>query len=153
MELEITEELFGPGAADINSMLIKMQNLGIKFSIDDFGKAYSSLSRLKQLPLNTLKIDQSFIQDLELDPDDEVIVRTIITMAHNLNLRVVAEGIETEDVIAPEAVFPLDLVFNRVKKNLLLASNFLISMIHGLTVHQVLKRLTLTFSIHVIIVP
>ncbi|MGI1679028.1 MAG: EAL domain-containing protein [Cellvibrionaceae bacterium] len=96
LELEITEELFGPGAADINNVLIEMQKLGVKFSIDDFGQAYSSLSRLKQLPLNTLKIDQSFIRDLEFDSDDEVIVRTIITMAHNLNLRVVAEGIETE---------------------------------------------------------
>jgi len=96
LELEITESLFGPNSADPCAILENLRDLDIELSIDDFGTAYSSLSRLKQLPLHTLKIDQSFIRDLGKDPDDETLVRTIITMAHNLNLKVVAEGVETE---------------------------------------------------------
>ncbi len=95
LELEITESLFGPGSINVKDTLKKISELGVEISVDDFGTAYSSLSRLKQLPLHTLKIDQSFIRDLGNDPDDEIIVRTIITMAHSLNLNVVAEGVET----------------------------------------------------------
>lgn len=96
LELEITESLFGPGNANACKVLELVRELGIEVSIDDFGTAYSSLSRLKQLPLHTLKIDQSFVRDLGQDPDDETLVRTIIAMAHNLNLKVVAEGVETK---------------------------------------------------------
>jgi len=97
LELEITENLVGPDAADVSRQLKGIRALGVEISIDDFGIAYSSLSRLKQLPLNTLKIDRSFIQDLGTKGDDEVIVRTIISMAHSLNLKVVAEGVETQE--------------------------------------------------------
>jgi len=97
LELEITENLVGPDAADVSRQLKGIRALGVEISIDDFGIAYSSLSRLKQLPLNTLKIDRSFIQDLGKKGDDEVIVRTIISMAHSLNLKVVAEGVETQE--------------------------------------------------------
>ena len=96
LELEITENLFGPDHSATRRVLERLRGLGIEFCIDDFGTAYSSLSRLKQLPLHTLKIDRAFVRDLGNDPDDEAIVRTIITMAHSLNLGVVAEGIETE---------------------------------------------------------
>lgn len=96
LELEITESLFGPGHNDVCTILEHLRELGIELSIDDFGTAYSSLSRLKQLPLHTLKIDQSFVRDLGKNPDDDALVRTIIMMAHNLNLKVVAEGVETE---------------------------------------------------------
>ena len=96
LELEITESLFGPDSKDSRGVFEQLRELGVEISVDDFGTAYSSLSRLKQLPLNTLKIDQSFVRDLGKDPEDETIVRTIITMAHNLNLKVVAEGVETE---------------------------------------------------------
>ncbi len=96
LELEITETLFGPGSNDVCIILDCLCSQGIELSIDDFGTAYSSLSRLKQLPLHSLKIDQSFVRDLGKDADDEAIVRSIITMAHNLNLKVVAEGVETE---------------------------------------------------------
>jgi diguanylate cyclase (GGDEF)-like protein len=95
LELEVTESLFGPDSFDITNTFKKISELGVEISVDDFGTAYSSLSRLKQLPLHTLKIDQSFVRDLGKDPDDETIVRTIITMAHSLNLKVVAEGVET----------------------------------------------------------
>lgn len=96
LELEITENLVGPDVVDISSKIHAIRDLGVEISIDDFGTAYSSLSRLKQLPLNTLKIDRSFIQDIENDPDDKTLVRTIIAMAHNLNMKVVAEGVETQ---------------------------------------------------------
>jgi diguanylate cyclase (GGDEF)-like protein len=96
LELEIIENLIGPDVEDIYSKVHAIRGLGVEISIDDFGTAYSSLSRLKQLPLNTLKIDKSFIMDLDNDPDDKTLVKTIITMAHNLNLKVVAEGVETE---------------------------------------------------------
>lgn len=96
LELEIIENLIGPDVEDIYSKVHAIRDLGVEISIDDFGTAYSSLSRLKQLPLNTLKIDKSFIMDLDDDPDDKTLVKTIITMAHNLNLKVVAEGVETE---------------------------------------------------------
>lgn len=96
LELEITETVVASEGDSIYEQLHSIRKLGIEISIDDFGIAYSSLSRLKQLPLNTLKIDRSFIHDIGSDPDDEVIVRTIIDMAHNLNLKVVAEGVENE---------------------------------------------------------
>ncbi len=96
LELEITESLFGPGGNDPCVILEHLCKQDIQISIDDFGTAYSSLSRLKQLPLHTLKIDQSFVRDLGKELADEAIVRSIITMAHNLNLKVVAEGVETQ---------------------------------------------------------
>lgn len=95
LELEVTETLVASEIASVYEDLNSIRQLGVEISIDDFGVAYSSLSRLKQLPLNTLKIDRSFIQDIGNDQDDEVIVRTIIDMAHNLNLKVIAEGVET----------------------------------------------------------
>ena len=96
LELEVTESLFGPDSINSLSILKQLGELGIEISVDDFGTAYSSLSRLKHLPLHTLKIDRSFVRDLGKDADGETIVRTIITLAHNLNLKVVAEGVETQ---------------------------------------------------------
>lgn len=96
LELEITESLIGPGVQNVMEQLRDIRKLGVEISIDDFGTGYSSLSRLKQLPLNTLKIDRSFVNDLSEDEDSKNLVKTIITLAHNLNLKVVAEGVETE---------------------------------------------------------
>lgn len=96
LELEITEAMLSAEVEQLHDDLELLRPLGVEVSIDDFGTGYSSLSRLKSLPINTLKIDRSFIHDIGQDSSDEVIIRTIIDMAHNLNLRVVAEGIETE---------------------------------------------------------
>lgn len=95
LEVEVTEAVVASEEAHLHEYLNQIRALGVRLAIDDFGIAYSSLSRLKQLPINTLKIDRSFIHDIGNDNDDEVIVRTIIDMAHNLNLKVVAEGVET----------------------------------------------------------
>lgn len=100
LELEITETFMATENESLLKQLHQIRSLGVQISIDDFGIAYSSLSRLKRLPLNTLKIDRSFIRDIGSDRDDEVIVKTIIDMAHNLNLKVVAEGVETEEQLA-----------------------------------------------------
>ncbi|MEW9052921.1 MAG: EAL domain-containing protein [Neobacillus sp.] len=96
LELEITENM----TVDIDrtiGILDKLKKLGVRISIDNFGTGFSSLSYLKQFPLDSLKIDQSFVQKLYQDPNDETIVKTIISMAHNLNLSVVAKGIETRE--------------------------------------------------------
>lgn len=96
LELEITESM----TADIERAITTLQalkKLGVRISIDDFGTGFSSLNYLKRFPVDTLKIDQSFVSELHTNPYDETIVKTIISMAHNLNLNVVAEGIETKE--------------------------------------------------------
>ncbi len=94
--LELTESVALP---DINDAIVKMtalKEVGVRFSLDDFGTGFSSLSYLTRLPFDQLKIDRSFVQNIGMKPTDEVIIETIITMADNLEIGVVAEGVETE---------------------------------------------------------
>jgi diguanylate cyclase (GGDEF)-like protein/PAS domain S-box-containing protein len=97
LKLELTESMLLEDIDDIISTMNALKVIGIRFSLDDFGTGYSSLQYLKKLPLDQLKVDQSFVRDIVTDNSDKAIVRTIITMAHNLNLDVIAEGVETED--------------------------------------------------------
>ena len=96
---EITESLFLSDNDYIFDTLTRLRAIGIELSIDDFGTGYSSLSRLKKLPVNELKIDQSFIRDMMSNFDDQIIVKSIVDLAHNLGLSVVAEGVETKEVL------------------------------------------------------
>lgn len=94
--LEITESLLAEDVDEASKLLHQLSALGFEISVDDFGTGYSSLSFLKRYPINTLKIDRSFVNDITTDPDDAVICAAIIALAHSLNMKVVAEGIETK---------------------------------------------------------
>jgi diguanylate cyclase (GGDEF)-like protein/PAS domain S-box-containing protein len=97
LKLELTESVVMEDAENTIKTLHEFKNMGISFSIDDFGTGYSSLSYLKRFPIDTLKIDKSFVEDIATDSDDDAIASTIIAMAHNLRLSVVAEGVETKE--------------------------------------------------------
>ncbi len=96
LELEVTESLVMQNEKTAAIILKALQMLGIKISIDDFGTGYSSLSYLKELPFDVIKIDRCFIRNIIQDSKTEAITIAIIQMAHSLNLKVVAEGVETE---------------------------------------------------------
>lgn len=96
LELEITEGTIMGNEEEADRSLRALKALGVKISIDDFGSGYSSLSRLRRFSLDALKIDRSFVADLADNPDDRAITAAIIAMASSLNLRVIAEGVETE---------------------------------------------------------
>lgn len=100
LKLEITESIV---LDDIDKVVMKMYNLkalGVCFSMDDFGTGYSSLSYLKQLPIDQIKIDQSFVRNMTTDKHDEMLVKTIIEMARNFKINVIAEGVETQDQLS-----------------------------------------------------
>lgn len=99
LKLEITEILLLQDIEDTVEKMQQLRSLGVRFAIDDFGKGYSSLAYLKQLPLDQIKIDRSFVLDAAVDKNDAAIVETIITMAKHFNLDVIAEGVETQEVV------------------------------------------------------
>ncbi|WP_081439402.1 EAL domain-containing protein [Methylotenera versatilis] len=100
LKIELTESMLLDNVEHIIITMVALQAIGIRFELDDFGTGYSSLQYLKKLPLQQLKIDQSFIQDITEDSSDQAIVRTIIAMARGLNIDVIAEGVETDNQLA-----------------------------------------------------
>jgi diguanylate cyclase (GGDEF)-like protein/PAS domain S-box-containing protein len=97
LELEVTENIMLRNEEAAVETLNKLSRLGVQISIDDFGTGYSTFSYIKKIPINTLKIDRSFISDISSNLNDEAIAKAVIAMAKNLNMNVIAEGVETED--------------------------------------------------------
>ena len=100
LELELTETSIMENAESAVKLLTEIRKLGVKIAIDDFGTGYSSLSYLKRLPIDTVKLDRSFVTGATTDPDDAALVMAIITLAHNLRLTVIAEGVETTEQLS-----------------------------------------------------
>jgi diguanylate cyclase (GGDEF)-like protein len=97
LELEITESMLMTDPVRADATLTRLSQIGLTLSVDDFGTGYSSLANLKRLPVDVIKIDKSFVIEMAVDASDAAIVRSTIDLAHNLGLRVVAEGVESED--------------------------------------------------------
>ena len=99
LELELTESVLMQHVKSSASVLSALKSIGVRLTVDDFGTGYSSLSYLKRFPIDSLKIDQSFVQDITTDTDDATIVSAVITMAKTLKHSVIAEGVETDEQV------------------------------------------------------
>ncbi len=99
LEVEITEGVLFEDSERAIAILRRIKGLGVHIAMDDFGTGYSSLSYLRQFPIDRLKIDQSFIRNALNNPDDAAIARTIVRLGHSLNLKVIAEGVETKEQV------------------------------------------------------
>jgi len=99
LELEITESAIMANPAEATEILTVMKEMGLRIAVDDFGTGYSSLMHLQRLPLDQIKIDKSFVMKLATEAQDAVIVRSMIYLAHNLGLKVVAEGVENRETM------------------------------------------------------
>jgi EAL domain-containing protein (putative c-di-GMP-specific phosphodiesterase class I) len=97
LTLEITEGLLLKGTAEVLARMEELATMGLRFSIDDFGTGYSSLAYLKRLPLHELKIDQSFVRDVPRDGNDVAVIEAIVSIAHHMGFKVVAEGVESAE--------------------------------------------------------
>ena len=96
LEIELTESVIMENTDEVLGVMRELRAKGMRFAIDDFGTGFSSLSYLKRMPIDTLKIDKSFVNNITENADDASIVIAVIRLAHNMNLKVVAEGVETE---------------------------------------------------------
>ena len=97
LEFELTETAVMANEKEIRQCMLELSSLGIHFSLDDFGTGYSSFAHLQGLPITALKIDKSFVRNAASKPDDAVIVRAMINLAHNLGMEVIAEGVEEKE--------------------------------------------------------
>lgn len=100
LEIEVTERAVMHNVDEAVALMKKLKGMGLKLTVDDFGTGYSSLSYLKRFPIDKLKIDQSFVRDINSDPNDAAITLAIISMSHSLGLKVIAEGVETAEQLA-----------------------------------------------------
>jgi diguanylate cyclase (GGDEF)-like protein len=100
LQLELTESILMKDSKSANTVLHALAELGVKLAVDDFGTGYSSLSYLKQFPIDTLKIDQSFVRQMTSNPEDAIIVSTVISMGNSLKKHIIAEGVETQEQYA-----------------------------------------------------
>ena len=124
IELEITESGIMQNIKDAVQKIKELKKLGFTFAIDDFGTGHSSLSYLKELPVDILKIDQSFILDMNYNKDDSLIVETIIVIGQKFNLKIIAEGVENEEVLSKLAHFKCDIYQGNYKYKSMPLENF-----------------------------
>jgi EAL domain-containing protein (putative c-di-GMP-specific phosphodiesterase class I) len=122
--IEITEGVLLKAEDSVAERLLSFRDAGVQVAIDDFGTGYSSLAYLKKFDIDYLKIDQSFVRNLENDPDDKALCEAIIVMAHKLGLKVVAEGVETEQQRALLAAYGCDYAQGYLFSRALRAEDF-----------------------------